>query len=185
MLIWLQSPGIGILKCILTQLTVDGIEDYAWPASPEAAPFDLWKRHPHLLVWCQVVLCSHWSRNAIVQEMVHCNCKNYCCCCLVYKTRQWMMHNQAETNILQTPAGLASKTFWERHWLTTRSHYWNLTAELDLKLSLPVMIIQLHWVSWIFNFQMGSCYVKTIIYFPAVQPQSLLSARGKINKFVG
>ena len=54
------------------------------------------------------------------------------------------MHNQAETNILQTPAGLASKTFWERHWLTTRSHYWNLTAELDLKLSLPVMIIQLH-----------------------------------------
>ena len=51
----------------------------------------------------------------MVQEMVHCyqQQKNYGCCCLVYKImmmRQRMMHNQVATNILQTPAVMASKT---------------------------------------------------------------------------
>ena len=34
---------------------------------------------------------------------------------------------------------------------------WNLHAEQNLKLSLPVMIRELHWVSWTFDVRMGSC----------------------------
>ena len=67
-----------------------------------------------------------------------------------------------------------------------QSGIWILNVQLNLKLLLTIICREGHGVSWIFKVQMGSCYVKTIVYFPCISFHWALNTRRKtlLKKFV-